>query len=83
MDFIKGKFISLGNFFKASWLGLLICLLISVPCWYLGKLLPVVGGPVFAILIGMVIALFLKKRDKIQSGITLLPKKFSSLQLCF
>lgn len=79
MDFIKGKFISLGNFFKASWLGLLICLLISVPCWYLGKLLPVVGGPVFAILIGMVIALFLKKRDKIQPGITFTSKKILQL----
>ena len=34
-----------------------VCLAIAVPSWLLGKLVPVIGGPVFSIVIGMVIAL--------------------------
>ena len=37
--------------------GLLLCLCIAIPCWMLGRALPVIGGPVFAILAGMAIAL--------------------------
>ena len=36
------------------------CLVIAVPAWLLGKQFEMVGGPVFAILIGMVLALVLK-----------------------
>ena len=42
--------------------GLLLCLCIAIPCWMLGRALPVIGGPVFAILAGMAIALLV--RDK-------------------
>lgn len=38
--------------------GLLLCLAVAIPCWLLGKAVPVVGGPVFAILAGMAITLF-------------------------
>ena len=62
-------------FIKKNWKGLLLCLCIAVPSWYLGHLLPVVGGPVFAILLGMVITLFLKSRDTLQPGITFTSKK--------
>ena len=31
-----------------------VCLAIAVPSWLLGKLVPVIGGPVFSIVIGMV-----------------------------
>ena len=37
------------------------CLALAVPSAVLGKLFPVVGGPVFAILIGMILALVIKK----------------------
>ncbi|MCD8315818.1 MAG: YeiH family protein [Eggerthellaceae bacterium] len=37
--------------------GLLICIALAIPCWFLGILFPVVGGAVFSILIGMVIAI--------------------------
>ena len=60
---------------KKNWKGVLFCILIAIVSWYLGKLLPIVGGPVFAILIGMVIALFLKKRDSFQPGIQFTSKK--------
>ena len=45
------------EFVKKNALGILICLVIAVPAWLLGQRFEVVGGPVFAILIGMVIAL--------------------------
>ena len=60
---------------KKNWKGVLFCILIAIVSWYLGKLLPIVGGPVFAILIGMVIALFFKKRDSFQPGIQFTSKK--------
>lgn len=60
---------------KKNWKGVLLCLAIAVPAWYLGKLVPVVGGPVFAILAGMVITLGLKKKDGLQPGITYTSKK--------
>ena len=41
------------NFVKKNWKGLLLCLVIAAAGWYLGKLVPVVGGPVCAILLGM------------------------------
>lgn len=55
--------------------GILLCLGIAVPAWLLGNWLPVVGGPVFAILIGMVLALFLKKKDWCSGGVTFTSKK--------
>ena len=38
--------------------GLLLCLVIAVPAWLLGKAFPIIGGPVLSILFGMLIALF-------------------------
>lgn len=52
------------KFIKNNWAGLLICLAIAVPAWFLGKVFDIIGGPVFAILIGMILALFLRGRAK-------------------
>ena len=41
------------NFIKKNWKGVLLCLIIAIPSWILGKIFPIVGGPVFAILLGM------------------------------
>lgn len=46
--------------FKSMWKGLALCLVIAVPAWLLGKRFEVVGGPVFAILIGMALALVVR-----------------------
>ncbi|QNL45640.1 YeiH family putative sulfate export transporter [Oscillibacter hominis] len=67
------------NFIKKNAVGLLVCLVIAVPAWLLGKQLEVVGGPVFAILIGMVVALFWKDQGKAKSGITYTSKKILQL----
>ena len=63
------------TFLQKNWAGLLLCLAIAVPAWFLGKLVPVVGGPVFAILAGMLLTLLLKNKDSIQPGITFTSKK--------
>ena len=57
--------------------GVGLCAAIALPCWFLGEALPVVGGPVFAILIGMVIALWWKQpaRGTVQDGIAFTAKK--------
>ena len=43
------------NFLKKNLNGILVCFVIAVPSWLLGKTFPVVGGPVIAILDGMMI----------------------------
>ena len=63
------------RFWKSNGKGVLICLLIAVPAWFLGQVFEVVGGPVFAILIGLVIALFWKEKRAFIPGITFTSKK--------
>lgn len=60
---------------KNNALGVILCLIISLPAYYLGKLFPLVGGPVFAILMGMIITFFFKDKSKVQAGITYTSKK--------
>ncbi|ADL03890.1 Uncharacterized protein family UPF0324 [[Clostridium] saccharolyticum WM1] len=55
--------------------GVLLSLLISVPSWFLGKAFPVIGGPVFAILIGMTMAPFVKGKDFFRPGVAFASKK--------
>ena len=50
--------------------GIAACLAIAVPSWILGKLVPVVGGAVFAILIGMVLSLFWQERGSFEKGMS-------------
>ena len=67
------------EFVRKNALGILACLVIAVPAWLLGQRFQVVGGPVFAILIGMVIALFWKDQRAAKSGITYTSKKILQL----
>lgn len=53
----------------------ILCLLLALPAWKLGKFFPLVGGPVFGIIIGIVVAILLKKRAKFDSGINFVSKK--------
>ena len=62
---------------KKIYKGLLLCLVIAVPAWILGKMFPIMGGPVIAILLGMIVTLFLKDKSKLQPGITFCAKKRS------
>ena len=57
------------SFIKEKGLGILLCFLIALPSWLLGKQFPIVGGAVIAILLGMIITLFWNSKGKAQSGI--------------
>ncbi len=56
------------KFEKKMIAGLLTCFIIAIPAWLLGKAVPIIGGPVFGILFGMLLA-FLKRPEKLESGI--------------
>lgn len=60
---------------KKIYKGVLLCLVIAIPAWKLGKMFPIMGGPVIAILLGMLVTLFLKDKSKLQPGITYCAKK--------
>lgn len=55
--------------------GLVVCLAIAIPSWFLGKLFPIIGGPVIAILAGMLVALFWTPNDTFKPGVTFTSKK--------
>lgn len=60
---------------KSNWKGLLLCLAIAVPAFLFGKQFPVIGGAVTSIILGMIIALFLKNRAPFEAGIKFTSKK--------
>ena len=55
--------------------GLLLCLVIAVPAWLLGRKFAVVGGPVISILLGMIVGMFIKNRAPFDAGIKFTSKK--------
>lgn len=56
--------------------GIIFCFIMAIPAWYLGKLLPIIGGPVFSIIIGIIISLIIKDRKNVyQEGINFVSKK--------
>lgn len=63
------------NFIKKNGSGLLLCLIIATPSWLLGKKYPIAGGPVIAIILGMIITIFIKNKGKLESGIKFTSKK--------
>lgn len=63
------------SFINKNAKGMLLCFLIALPSFILGKLYPIIGGPVIAIIVGMVVTLFLKDRRSFESGIKFTSKK--------
>ncbi len=63
------------NFFKQNGKGILLCIFIAIPSWVLGKIFPIIGGAVIAILAGMIIALIIKNKDSYEAGIKFTSKK--------
>ena len=57
------------SFIQKNAKGILLCLVLAIPCWFLGQAVPVVGGPVFGILAGMLITLLLKDKTQFQSNL--------------
>ena len=63
------------NFIRKNYKGILLCLLIAVPAWFAGKAFPIIGGPVIAILAGMIITLFFREKGGFAPGIKFTSKK--------
>ena len=63
------------EFLKDKWKGILLCLILALPCWFLGWAVPVVGAPVFGILLGMALMRFLPAREQLKGGIAFTSKK--------
>ena len=54
---------------KKNGSGIIVCLVIAIPSWLLGKAFPVAGGPVIAIIAGMIVTMFWKNKGKAEAGI--------------
>lgn len=63
------------EFIKKNYKGMLLCLIIAVPSWFLGKLFPIIGGAVIAIVAGMIVTIFFKKKGSFEAGIKFTSKK--------
>lgn len=63
------------NFIKTKGQGLLFCLAIAIPAWVIGKLFPVIGGPVASILLGMIVGAIVKNKERFALGIQFTSKK--------
>ena len=57
------------DYVKERWRGILVCLLIAIPSWLLGKIFPVAGGAVIAIIAGMIVTMFWNDKGKAEAGI--------------
>ncbi len=55
--------------------GLILVLCLAIPSWILGKNFPIIGAPVFGIILGMILTYFIKDKTSYQSGITFAAKK--------
>lgn len=62
-------------FIEKNWKGLLLCLIIAIPSWLLGKQFPIIGGAVIAIIAGMIVTLFFKDKTAFEAGIKFTSKK--------
>lgn len=71
------------NFIKKNSAGLILCLVIALPSWFLGRIFPVVGGPVFAILSGMILTLLIKTKEPFAPGIQYTSKKVLQAAVIF
>ncbi len=57
------------NFMKKNGIGILVCLAIAIPSWLLGKIFPVIGGAMIAIIAGMIVAIIWNDKGKAEEGI--------------
>ncbi len=71
------------TFIKDNYKGILLCLCIAIPSWFLGNTFPVIGGAVIAILAGMVIAIPIKNMEPFKKGVSFTSKKILQLAVIF
>lgn len=62
-----------------NYFGILICVFIALPAHLIGTAYPVIGGPVIAILVGMILSSSVSKKQSLSSGIRFTSKKILQL----
>jgi uncharacterized integral membrane protein (TIGR00698 family) len=62
--------------------GFLAALAIALPAWFAGKLVPIIGGPIFAILAGMLLS-YVKRPASFSKGIDFSGKKILQYSIIF
>lgn len=60
---------------REKWKGILFCFVLAVPAHFLGGKLPLIGGPVLGIVIGMLTGWLLTAKDSLSKGIAFTSKK--------
>lgn len=55
--------------------GVFLCTAAAVPAWLLGRIFPLVGGPIFSIVLGMLIAIIIQDKGRYIPGIRFTSKK--------
>ena len=60
--------------------GIMLALLLAVPAWLLGQAVPLVGGPGFAILLGILLAGW-KRPQSVEEGLRFTGKKVLQLSI--
>lgn len=71
------------NLIKEKYKGLLVCLAIAIPSWILGKIFPIIGSAVIAIIAGRLL-LYSGNREKLSNRELLLhQKRYFSMQLFY
>ncbi len=55
-------------------LGIMFCIIFTIPPWILGGIFPVIGAPIFAIILGILLS-FIVKSEKLMPGIKFTSKK--------
>jgi len=61
--------------------GVLLCLSLAFFAWYMGQLLPIMGGPIWGILTGLVITNLWKKQDAFSKGIKVASKRILQMSI--
>jgi len=60
--------------FKDKLYGIIVYLIIAIPALIAGNMFPIIGGPIIAIILGMIIAVFWKRRENFDEGISFTSK---------
>lgn len=66
----------------ATFPGIVLALGLALPSWFLGKIVPVIGAPAFAIIFGMALS-FLKRPAFLEEGIGFTGKKMLQYSIIF
>jgi len=74
--------IAAGGFYtRKNALGIVFCVALSIPAWYIGQEFPVIGAPVAGILIGILASNLLGIHDTLKSGIQAGSKKILQMAI--